>query len=91
MVRFTLSIMLWHYEFKLDNENMIKNKTKINIHGIRDAVIMAKKTLRNKLPTRNWYIIYFIRLPQVILNDKVILIRGKNGINVLSTTILEYS
>jgi cytochrome P450 len=49
MVRFTVSIMLYHYDFKMTDEEQIKNKPQINASGQHEAVIMVRKTPRNPL------------------------------------------
>ena len=49
MVRFTVSILLWHYEFELVDENQIADKPKMNIGGRERSKIMVKKTERRPL------------------------------------------
>jgi cytochrome P450 len=51
MVRFTISLIMYHYEIRLSDKEQIENKPKWNIAGNCEPRIMAKKIKRKDLPT----------------------------------------
>jgi thromboxane-A synthase/cytochrome P450 family 3 subfamily A len=49
MVRFTISIIMYHFELKMCDKSQIHNKPKMNISGQCEPRIMFKMTKRNAL------------------------------------------
>lgn len=46
---FTLSLLLWHYDFKLVDKKFSENKPKINVMGNQIPTIKMRKVVRNEL------------------------------------------
>jgi len=49
MTRFTIPLMMWHYEFSLVDEKIKQNKPLMNVSGTEVCEIIMRKTTRNPL------------------------------------------